>query len=109
MASIRKRGSGHYQVRIRRKGYPDITKSFATLGDARVWTSDTESEITRGSFISRSESEQTTLLEALARYSREVTPSKKGASQEQRRIKFWQRHPLAHRFLASLRGTDMAS
>jgi integrase len=108
MASIRKRGTGHYQVRIRRNGYPDITKSFATLGDARAWTSVTESEITRGSFISRSDFEHTTLHEALGRYSREVTPMKKGASQEQCRIKVWQQHPLAQRFLASLRGTDMA-
>jgi len=52
--------------------------------------------------------ERTTLGAALERYLIEVTPSKKGYAQEERRIQAWLKHPLAHRSLASVTSTDFA-
>nr|MBA3695969.1 site-specific integrase [Methylotenera sp.] len=75
MASFRKRNTG-WQVRIKRKGYPEQTKTFNSYSEATTWARLIESEIDRGVFVSRSETETTTLGELLCRYSKEVTPQK---------------------------------
>ena len=38
----------------------------------------------------------------------EVTPQKKGAEPETNRLRLMMRHPLAHRFVARIRGVDIA-
>jgi integrase len=63
----------------------------------------------RGVWFNRAEAEATTLKTAFERYLNEITPSKKGAKQERNRIKAWQRHPLAVKTLASIRGSDIAA
>ena len=68
MASIRKRGDLQWEVRIRRKGWPVTCKTFNTKGDAEKWARDIENEMDRGAFTSRTESENTTLEEALERF-----------------------------------------
>jgi len=55
----------------------------------------------RGRYVSLREAQETTLGEALERYLREVTPTKKGAEQEGRRIQAWMARPLASRTLVS--------
>ena len=109
MPSITKRGPYQYQARIRRKGYPTVTKTFESKSDAATWAREMESEMDRGIFISRAESEKTTLKEAFERYAREVTVTKKGAKREKTRIKQWLERDLAQRFLASIRGSDIAT
>lgn len=107
------------RVKIRRRGFPALSRTFDVHGlrhadinaatrEAETWTRQVESEMDRGSFVSRTESEQTTLKECLERYKREVTPTKKGADQEQYRIGIILRHPLCNRYMASIRGTDIA-
>ncbi len=64
MASFRKRSNG-WQARIRRKGYPDLTKTFSTRSEANAWARQVESDIDKGSFVSRVEAENTTLSELL--------------------------------------------
>lgn len=89
MASIRKLPSGKWNVRVSRQGYPLQAKSFINRTDAYKWSRTIESDMDRGCFVCRSEAEVTTLGEALERYKREVTPHKKGAHQESKRIKLW--------------------
>ncbi|EAT15532.1 hypothetical protein [Desulfuromonas acetoxidans] len=108
MASIGKRGPYQWQVKIRRKGYPLQSKTFETEVEAKKWARLIESEMDRGVFHSQVEAENTTLDEALERYLQEITPSKKGAKQERSRINILRKSPLAPRFLASIRGTDIA-
>jgi integrase len=62
----------------------------------------------QGLFMSRNEAETTTLGELLNRYLRECTPHKKGAAPEACRIRALLRHSLAERFIASIRGVDIA-
>jgi integrase len=107
MASFRKRSNG-WQARIRRKGYPDITKTFSTRSDANTWARQVESEIDKGSFVSRVEAENTTLSELLNRYLNEITPNKKYFKVEACRINAWLRNPLSQRYLSTLRTTDFA-
>lgn len=102
------------RVKIRRRGFPAVTRSFDVHGTSPVevrrarrkaegWAHEIESEMQHGSFVSRTESEQTTLLECLDRYVREITPQKKGRFQEESRIRGLRSHPLAQKF-AAMRG-----
>lgn len=108
MANFRKRKSGHWQVQVRKKGYPTQTKSFRSKAAGAQWVRSIEYEMDQGLFMSRNEAESTTLGELLGRYLRECTPHKKGAGPEACRIRALVRHPLAKRFIASIRGVDIA-
>ena len=108
MASITNRGPYQWQVKIRRKGYPVQSKTFETEDDAKKWARMVESEMDRGIFTSLSKAEKTTLKEALEQYGKEITPGKKGAKQEKSRINILSNSALGPRFLASIRGADVA-
>ena len=108
MATIEKRARGQFRVRIRRKGAGLLSKTFPTRAIAEAWARGVESKIDASEPVLSAEAARTTLREALDRYAREITPGKRGARQEQRRITLWKAHPLAHRFLPQLRGVDLA-
>lgn len=108
MATIRKRGNLQWEARIRKKGFPVTCKTFETKADAEKWTREIESEMDRGLFVSRKEAEATTLKEALTRYSDEYLPRLAQQKRERNRIAFFQKRALASRFLASIRGKDIA-
>lgn len=108
MATIIRRGET-WQAKVRRKGYPPISRTFDTKSDAEKWARQIEGEMDRGAFVDRRESDSTTLDMALERYEREVTPRKKGAKQESLRIRAWRRDPLAKFALSNLRGSDLAT
>ncbi|MBI5921769.1 MAG: site-specific integrase [Betaproteobacteria bacterium] len=82
MASIRKRGDYSWEAQIRRLGFPTQTKTFIYRADAEEWARGVESEMDRGVFMHRSESEKVTIGDLIDRYKREVTPSKKNSKSE---------------------------
>jgi integrase len=90
MATITKRsdnlGDASWQVKIRRKGFPAVSKTFDNKAQAEVWAHQIESEMSRGAFMDRSEAEKNTLGDMLKRYVDEVTPHKKGHEAERYRI-----------------------
>ena len=100
-----------WQAKVRRKGYPTQTKVFRAKREAEAWARSIESEMDRGIFAPRGESEKTTLGECFERYLVEVTPTKKVSSQdaEKRFIRQWLRRPLSSRTMASIRGVDVAN
>ena len=108
MATFRKRSNG-WQVRVRRKGYSEVTKTFTTRSEASAWARVIESEMDRGVFVNRSEAETTIFAELLTRYLNEINPHKKHSSVEAYRIQAWLKCPLAKRFVSSLRSADFAS
>lgn len=111
MASIRKRNhsaKGQWQAQVRKKGYPLQTMTFDTRAAAEAWARAIEVEIDQGRFVSRVEAETTTLKELIERYLEQVTPLKKGAAAEATRLRAMLRHPLARRFVGTLRGADLA-
>ena len=85
MATIAKRPNG-YQVQIRRKGYPSLSKLFKSHKEARLWGSHFESQMDIGCFKDKTQAENTTLGDLLQRYVKEVTPLKKSFRQEKARI-----------------------
>jgi integrase len=108
MATFRKRSNG-WQVRVRRKGFADQTKTFSSRLDAYSWARLIESEMDRGIFINRFQSENTTLAELLTRYLNEITPHKKHPKVEACRIQSWIKSTLSQRILSTLRTSDFAT
>ncbi len=91
-----------------KKGQPLQTKTFETRAHAEQWARSIEVEMDKGVFISRVEAEPTTLEELLERYLVEVTPLKKSAAAETNRLCVFMKHPLAQRFVAGIRGINIA-
>ncbi len=108
MATITNRGPLQWKARIRRRGYPDSSKTFETKADAEAWARQMESEMDRGIFVSRAEAEQYTLSECLDRYIEEYAPRLKHGKREADRAKFLQQYPIAHRVMATIRSKDIA-
>jgi len=109
MASITDRGSS-YQVEIRRKDSPKVSKCFKSLSDAKAWARQVEADMDRGnSPIARVRGSITpTLAQALDRYLEEVVVHKKSARQESSIIRQWQRGRYANKPLASITALDLA-
>ena len=108
MATFRKRGPYQWQAQVRKKGQPLQAKTFETRALAEQWARAIEVEIDKGVFVSRAEAESTTLKELLERYLAEVTPLKKSAASETNRARALIRLPLARRYVAGIRGVDIA-
>jgi len=108
MATFRKRGNLQWEARIRRKGWPVTCKTFETKSDAEAWAREIEGEMDRGVFVSRTEAENTTLSEAFDRYIAEYLPRLANFRREKSRALALQKRALASRFLASIRGKDIA-
>lgn len=109
MATIRKKGPYQWHAQIRRKGWPQQTRTFNTQAEAKTWATMIEREMDAGVFVSRNEAESTSFAKALEMYVEQVTSKKRSSDSELSRIKALKRHPLALRSLASIRGADMAS
>lgn len=109
MATIKRHGTG-WQARIRRRGYPQQTKTFTHKAHAEKWARDVERKMDGGSFAAGArEAERVTLGEALKRYAVEITAKKKSPRPEQLKIAKLREHDLAARFLATLRAHDFAA
>lgn len=74
MATFKVRDSGYIQAVIRRKGYPQQSKSFRTKTDAEVWARQAEAEMDRGSFVSASLAQRTTFSDIVDRFTKEFAP-----------------------------------
>lgn len=109
MATIRKRGDFQWEAQIRRKGFPNLSKTFEIRADAEDWSRDVERDMRRGLFVDRREAESTTLLEMLEKYEEEVTPRKKSKVREKSRISRWKGHKLASFSLAAIKPKDIAT
>ncbi len=107
MAYISQRGQ-YWRAEVRRRGIKPVYRTFDTQKQAQQWARKVESEIDAGLFIDKTQSERTTLREALERYGKEIVPTKRHPTQEQQRINRWLKHDLAYRALSSLRGSDFA-
>ncbi len=97
-----------WQAIVRRKGHPSQTRTFRAKRDAEAWARGVESDMERGIWRDRSEAESTTLGECIQRYLTEVTPRKKNSHPEALKLEQWLRRPLSKRFMASIRGKDVA-
>ena len=84
MATFRKR-NGKWQAIVRQKNIGTVSRSFIKKTQAIKWALEQEERIERGVFGSI-EPPEVTLGELLNRYSQQITPAKRGAETEQRRL-----------------------
>jgi integrase len=105
MATYRKR-NGKWQARVQRSGQSSIAKSFNTKADAVKWSRNIESQLDLGTFAPK----QTTphLMPMMERYIKEVTPTKKGNSQERYRANQFKKTKLADMQLDKITGEVVA-
>ena len=92
MASIRKRNN-KWQVQVRRKGAGSIAKSFMSKSEAMKWAYKQELKMESG-LHGHICPKEVTLRDLLERYKSEITPTKRGATQETRRINRLMRDPV---------------
>lgn len=98
-----------YQVKIRKKGFPSVSRQFDRLVDAERFALDTLQGMTARTWTDRREAERTTLTDALNRYKREVTAGKKSAYGEGCLIERLKQTRLAQYSLATIQGADIAA
>ena len=65
-----------YRARVRLKGHPEASGTFARLTDAKRWVQDTESAIRAGRFFATAEAKRHTFADLVDRYIKEVIPLK---------------------------------
>jgi integrase len=109
MASIRKHRD-KFQVQVRRKGYPDISRSFHQLRDAKEWARQIEIEADRSELEpSRKQLDSITLGELVKRYRDEVTPRKKSSDVETIVLNAFLRHRICKKPLSRITPADFSS
>jgi integrase len=108
MATFRIR-KNKWQVRVRRKGQPDVTKSFLIRTDAEKWARSIEIEIDRGSYINMSYAQKTLFKDLIQQYLKEVTPTLRGAPEDTYRLKKMMRNPIAELNLTELTPNKIAN
>jgi hypothetical protein len=107
VATIEKRGK-FWRVKIRRQGAPAQTRTLKTR-PSQQWARSIETELDSGIVVDRRPAERTTLAEVLERYRRDVTPTKRGARDENLRLKAMALRPFARIRMAALTGSYLAA
>jgi integrase len=108
MAAIRQR-NGKWQARVRRHGFLPVEKTFHSKQDAEKWARAIEREQDIGSYVCRSEIEQTTLSQLIQRYREEVVPLLRGAHTEIYRLANISQSQLGKLSLAALTPKSIAN
>ncbi len=105
MASIEERtqedGATTFRVKVRLKGHPVQSASFASKTKAKQWATQTEAAIREGRYFQTVEAKRHTLAEAIERYEREKLPGIKTAH-NRRPLLHWWRDKLGTVTLADL-------
>ena len=108
MASIRKR-KNKYQVQIRRNGFPDLSKSFEQLRDAKEWARYTEIQLDRNELApNRKELDHISLGDLVIRYRDTVLPEKRSQEVETIILNAFLRHPICRKPLLYISTSDFA-
>ena len=108
MASIRKKRN-KWSVRICKKGYPIIYKSFDQKSDATKFAKQVESDMDRNIFEDYSNAGNTTLKDILVKYRDEVTINKKGHRSETYKINKLINNKIALVSLLRLKGSHLST
>ena len=109
MATFHKRGDYQWQAKIRRKGYPTQSKTFETKADAEAWARSIESGMDSGTYRPLGESQKTIVGGLLERYSKEVTPLKRGRVQEQSKLRVIGSYPIAQYAITNIGGKELST
>lgn len=106
MATIRKLRE-KWQVIVRRKNYPNISKVFTQKSLANQWAKETELAMEKEQFDDLTTASETMLKTLLMRYRDEITVKKKGARSETYRLNWLIRHKISEATLTRLKSKDL--
>jgi integrase len=101
MASVRKHGD-KWQARVQRKGQSSLAKSFNNKADALKWARSVEAQVDLGVLAPKQTMPR--LMPMVERYVDEVTPLKKGESQERYRANQFRKTKLADMTIDKITG-----
>ena len=105
MATLVRRGR-RWQAVIRLAGRPSESRTFATRAEAHAWAQEREDDARQGKDSSAA---RETLGAALARYAREVSPTKRGARWEVLRLRAMARSAMAAKRVSAIAAADVAT
>ena len=111
MATFRARGN-RWNVQVRRKGHPALTRSFTNKRNAQKWARLTEARLERGEAVLATDLalvDQLTLAELVARYRDTVSIRKKGGAVEQIVLRAFMRDGMCQKRLSDLSSADFAA
>ena len=95
MATFELRESGWWQAKVRRKGYPAQSKTFATKSAAKDWAKKIEAKMAEGVFVSASDAERTTLGDLIDRFITDYAEKPENYKQREDKKEAW-RFQLQH-------------
>ena len=101
MAVIRKMKK-KWQVLIRRKDHPHMSKCFVSKEAAHEWARDTEVNIERGLYANMKAALGMSLKTLLESYREHVTPTKRGAEEETYKINKLLKHEIVKLSIAKV-------
>ena len=107
MASIVKRGS-RWQVKVRRRGYPPISSTFAIKADAEAYGRKVEREMDMGHWRDLGDAERITVRELIEQYRDKVASQRKSPDKVVARLNVLQDAKFARHAVAKLRAADLA-
>lgn len=107
MASIIER-NGRFLVRVRRQGFPTVTKTFTRKSDGMAWARRVEVEMESGRWAV-SKVFIPTFSEAIAEYERVVAAKQKGAETYRHRLAQFRRLDMAKRRIDEIKPLDFAT
>src|SRR5262245_37786936 len=109
MATIRRRGAT-WQVQVRRRGVPMLTRTFRLKAEAELWARQREAEIDRGCLpVDTRVLRSHTLASLLERYRDTVTVRKRGADRELFKLRVLLAAPIARLSLDRLTAAEIAA
>lgn len=86
------KGETTYRVRIRLKGHPVQTATFARKTDAKHWAQQTEAAMREGRYFKTSESRKRTVKELLDKYTSDILPTRnKDKVTVEGHLKWWKK------------------
>jgi integrase len=90
---IGKDGTVTYRVKVRLKGHPSQSASFARKTDAKRWETQTEAAIREGRHFHSAKARQQTVADLIDRYIKNVIPTKGSqASHQKAQLEWWRSH-----------------
>lgn len=81
--------AGRVTATVRKKGHPQVSRTFPSKTLAEQWAAEVEGDIDRGSLVNHAEIRDTTVAQVLRRFDKEVVPTRKGWRWERNRINVW--------------------
>jgi integrase len=105
---IHKNGTVSYRARVRIKGHPVLSQSFASKTLAMKWKRDTESAVEQGKYQYDLPGSKNTLTELIDRYLEKVLPSKPKNARNVRQHLLWWKQELGHCLLSDIKPSMIA-